>query len=137
MAFGLFAVIMEVRATLKATDYRPEAALWSDIGHTLGPEARVVALTEDYGSRLAYWGWLDSAAWPLTGDLQYHVDLRGAQGDFEERFDQLALKRDFFLVADMEELVRQVQLAQRLESYPVFARGDGYIIYDLRAAAVP
>jgi hypothetical protein len=106
--------------------------MWAQIGQTLGRDARVVGLTQDYGSRLAYWGWLDSAQWPAAGDLAYHVDLRGAQNDFEERFKNLTSKRDFFLVTLPNELALQPLLKERLATYPIFAQGDGYVIYDLR-----
>ncbi len=132
MAFGLFAVIWSVRDTLKSSDYRPEAAMWAKIGQVLGPDARIVALTQDYGTRLAYWGWLDSAQWPVAGDIAYHQDLRGAQADFEERFQNLTSKRDFFLVTLPNELDLQPLLKARLATYPIYAQGDGYVIYDLR-----
>lgn len=132
LTFGLVAVIWGVRSTLKSTDYRPEAQMWAEISQTLGQDARVVGLTQDYGSRLAYWGWLDSAQWPVAGDLSYHEDLRGAQADFEERFKNLAGKRDFFLVTMPDELELQPLLKERLATYPIFAEGDGYVIYDLR-----
>lgn len=132
LTFGLVAVILDSRAALKAADYRSEPAMWAEIGAALGPEARVVALAHDYGARLAYWGWLDPAAWPVAGDFAYHSDLRGAQDDFEQRFRQLALKRDFFLVTLPDELDRQPLLRERLAGYPVFAQGEGYIIYALK-----
>ncbi|HVN17004.1 MAG TPA: glycosyltransferase family 39 protein [Anaerolineales bacterium] len=134
LTFGLFAVIMDARATLKSVDYRPQVQMWSEIGQKLGPDARVVSLTEDYGSSLAYWGWLDSTAWPLIGDINYHSGLRGAQNDFEGRFKSLAAKRDFFLVTTPDELNAQPLLKARLEQYPIFAQGAGYIIYDLRSS---
>jgi 4-amino-4-deoxy-L-arabinose transferase-like glycosyltransferase len=132
LALGLFAVLWNVRTTLKSVDYRPEAAMWAEIGQVLGPGARVVALTQDYGSRLAYWGWLDAAAWPLAGDIAYHSGLLGARNDFEQRFDQLAAGRDYFLVTLPDELRAQPLLAERLASYPIYRQGDGYVIYDLR-----
>ncbi|HEY2981924.1 MAG TPA: glycosyltransferase family 39 protein [Anaerolineales bacterium] len=132
LTLGLVAVLLDVHSVLGSSDYRPEAARWMAISAQLGPQARVTGLTEDYGSRLAYWGWLDSAAWPLSGDLSYHSDLRGAQDDFQERFAQLALKRDFFLVTLPDELDLQPLLKQRLADYPIFAQGGGYVIYDLR-----
>lgn len=132
LALGLVSVLWDVRSTLKSVDYRPEVSMWETISQTLGPGARVVALTQDYGSRLAYWGWLDSAQWPVAGDLSYHEDLRGAQADFDERFKNLASKRDFFLVTLPDELKAQPMLKERLATYPIFAEGDGYVIYDLR-----
>jgi hypothetical protein len=132
LTLGLVSVLWDVRSTLKSTDYRPEAAMWAGIGQTLGHDSRAVALTQDYGMRLAFWGWLDTAQWPLAGDLSYHEDLRGAQADFEERFKILASKRDFFLVTLPDELKAQPMLKERLATYPIFAEGDGYVIYDLR-----
>jgi hypothetical protein len=132
LAFGLLAVLLEVRATLKSVDYRPETAMWVEVAERLGPEARVIALSRDYGSSLAYWGWLDSAAWPQAGDIAYHSGLRGARDDFEARFQDLALKRDFFLVTLPDELGLQPLLKERLDRYPILSEGDGYVIYDLR-----
>ncbi len=132
LTLGLVSVLWDVRSTLKSVDYRPEASMWESISQMLGPDARVVALTQDYGSRLAYWGWLDSAQWPVSGDLSYHEDLRGAQADFDERFKNLASKRDFFLVTLPDELKAQPMLKERLATYPIFAEGDGHVIYDLR-----
>jgi hypothetical protein len=51
--------------------------------------------------------------------------------DFEKQFEELALKKDLFLVTDFDELDRQPFLKDKLAEYPVFAHGDGYIIYDL------
>jgi 4-amino-4-deoxy-L-arabinose transferase-like glycosyltransferase len=132
LLFGLFSVLWNIRGILKSVDYRPEAKMWEQIGADLGSQARVVALTQDYGSRLVYWGWLDPVVWPLSGDILYHSGLRGARQDFEKRFSDLALKRDFFLVTLPVELQLQPLLAERLAAYPVYRQGDGYVIYDLR-----
>jgi len=132
LALGLVSVLWDVRSTLKSVDYRPDAVMWESIAQILGPDARAVALTQDYGMRLAFWGWLDTAQWPLAGDLSYHEDLRGAQADFDERFKNLASKRDFFLVTLPDELNAQPMLKERLATYPILTEGDGYVIYDLR-----
>jgi hypothetical protein len=36
-----------------------------------------------------------------------------------------------FVVTDFDELERQPLLKGKLSGYPIFAEGDGYIIYDL------
>ena len=133
LGFGLLAVLWGERAALKAVDYRPQAERWAAIGRMLGPQARVAALAEDYGSRLAYWGWVDASAWPLSGDIAYHVGLRGAQENFEEQFQRLAGRRDFFLVTLPGELAMQPFLLQRLAAYPIYSQGEGFVIYDLRS----
>lgn len=130
LLFGLFASIWNLRSDLKSIDYRPEAAMWAEIGNRVG-DSSLAGLTQDYGSRLAYWGWKNLIAWPTSGDLIYHEDLRGSQSDFENNFEEIS-KKDLFLVTDFEELNRQPLLKERLSTFQIFAQGDGYIIYNLR-----
>jgi hypothetical protein len=127
---GLFASFWNLRAQMKSVDYRPEVVMWQEIGQVT-EGYNLAGLTQDYGSRLAYWGWLPITSWPTFGDLNYHQDLRGAQDDFEKQFEQLALKKELFIVTDFDELDRQPLLKQKLTLFPVFAQGDGYVIYDL------
>jgi ABC-type transporter lipoprotein component MlaA len=92
----------------------------------------VVALTQDYGSRLAYWGWQNTAAWPYLGDFEYR-QVRGGSLEFTEAFEQLTQGNTYFLVTDFVELGRQPELRDRLKTYEVFAEGDGYVIYNLES----
>jgi hypothetical protein len=130
LSLGLFASLWNTRAQMKSVDHRPQVQLWQQIAETTRGY-NLAGLTEDYGSRLAYWGWRTITPWPTFGDLNYHEDLRGAQTDFEKQFEELALKKDLFLVTDFDELERQPFLQAKLAQYTVFAQGDGYIIYDL------
>ena len=131
LLFGLFSVLWNVRNQMKAVDYRPQAALWAEIGAQFGEDTRVIALTQDYGSRLQYWGWRTVATWPYTGDVGY-ANMRGGTFSFDDLFNKYASKMQYFLVTDFEELDRQPELKERLaNSYPVSARSDGYLIYDL------
>src|SRR5690349_5850819 len=76
LIFGVFSVIWDVRDQMKAVDYRPEAAMWEQIGEKFNENARVIALTQDYGSRLQYWGWRTASTWPYVGDVGYS-NIRG------------------------------------------------------------
>ncbi|MCI0552922.1 MAG: glycosyltransferase family 39 protein [Anaerolineae bacterium] len=132
LLFGLFSVLWSVRNQMKAVDYRPEALMWAEVGEQLADE-RVVALTQDYGSRLEYWGLKTAATWPYVGDINY-IDARGGSFSFDELFNEYSSKRDFFLITDFDELDRQLELKSRLfASYLIHAQGDGYIIFDLRS----
>ena len=132
LLFGILSVVWDVRNQMKAVDYRPDAALWAGIGEQLVDHQRVVALTQDYGSRLEYWGWTTAALWPYVGDLNYFAE-RGGRFDFEGLFDEHSSKRDFFLVTDFDELNRQIELKERLfTTYPVYLAGDGFVLFDLR-----
>jgi len=136
LAFGLFSVLWDVRNTLKSVDYRPQAAMWAEIGNKLGHGPGVVALTQDYGQRLNYWGWQNAEIWPNSGDIDYH-ELRGASFDASTNFTRMTGGKNFFLVTDFQELDRQPALKQSLSVFPVYAQADGYVIYDLRSHATP
>lgn len=132
LLYAMFAGAWDARTQLSAVDYRPQAEMWAEIGERLGHGPNVVALTQDYGSRLAYWGWQNSVVWPYLGDFEYR-QVRGGSLEFEEAFDKLTRGNTFFLVTDFDELSRQPDLGDRLRTYSVFAEGDGYIIYDLES----
>jgi hypothetical protein len=129
--FGLFASLSNIRAEMKRIDYRSEAQMWAEISEKIG-DKNTAGLTQDYGSRLAYWGWKNITSWFNYGDLVYHNDLRGAQGNFEQQFESIASKKELFLVTDFDELDRQPSLKEKLSGYPIIAKGIGYVIYDLR-----
>jgi hypothetical protein len=130
LLFGLLVTLWNIRAEVKRIDYRPEAKMWAEISEKIDGR-NSVGLTQDYGSRLAYWGWKDLTSWPTYGDLVYHDDLRGAQNDFEQQFGSIASKKELFLITDFEQLDRQPALKEKLAGYPIFAEGTGYRIYDL------
>jgi hypothetical protein len=132
LLFGLFSVAWDVRNQMKAVDYRPQAAMWAEIGEQFDENARVVALTQDYGSRLEYWGWQESANWPHLGDEGY-ANIRSGVFTFDDLFNRYSSKMSYFLVTDFDELGRQPGLKERLFNfYPVSAEGNGYLIFDLK-----
>ncbi|HEX8991722.1 MAG TPA: glycosyltransferase family 39 protein [Anaerolineales bacterium] len=134
LLFGLVTAVWNTRNDMKSVDYRPQAAMWAQIGDLLGHRHNVAALTQDYGSRLAYWGWQDALIWPNSGDIDYHA-VRGGPINLAERFQALTRGSKYFLVTDFTELDRQPDLKQRLAGYAVYAQGDGYVIYDLQRPA--
>jgi hypothetical protein len=132
LIFGLFSVLWDIRNEMKAVDYRPQATMWAEIGERFDDKERIVALTQDYGSRLEYWGWRNSVNWPHVGDAGF-ANLRGGLFSFDELFNRHSSKMGYFLVTDFEEFNRQPELKERLfNSYPVYLEGDGYLVFDLR-----
>jgi hypothetical protein len=129
--YGMFAVVWSVRDEMKAVDYRPQAAMWAEIGEKVDHKKNVVGLTQNYGSRLQYWGLTTAENWYTSGD-QYYADLRSGKVVFDKAFDEVMQHRDYFLVTDFEELKLQPELKARLSMYKIFAEGEGYIIYNLR-----
>ena len=132
LIFGVFSMTWDVRNQMKAVDYRPEAAMWAEISERIGEKASVIALTQNYGSRLEYWGWKGSLAWPYLGDAAY-IPVSGGALSFDDFFNRRATKMTYFLVTDFEEFNRQSELKEHLSLlYPVAFEGDGYVIFDLQ-----
>ncbi|MBI2332168.1 MAG: glycosyltransferase family 39 protein, partial [Chloroflexi bacterium] len=129
--FGVSASLWNTRNQLNAVDYRPQAAMWAEI-HTLTDGYNLAGLTQDYGARMAYWGWQNLTSWPSYGDLLYGKERGSAEKDFEEQWGELTGKKELFLVTDFKDLDLQPFLKAKLKTYPVFAEGDGYVIYQLK-----
>jgi 4-amino-4-deoxy-L-arabinose transferase-like glycosyltransferase len=130
LLYGVLATIWDVRSQLKSVDYRPQAAMWAEIGTIFNHGSGIVALTQDYGGRLAYWGWQNAIIWPNSGDIDYH-EVRGSSFKFSQTFNNLTQGKHYFLVTDFVELDRQPQLKAQLSGFTVYQQGDGFVIYDL------
>lgn len=130
LLIGLIASLWNTRNQLNAVDYRPQVAMWAEI-HSLTADYNIGGLTQDYGARMAYWGWQNLTSWPSYGDLLYGKERGSAEKDFEEQWNELMPKKELFLVTDFKDLDLQPFLKAKLSTYPIFAEGEGYIIYDL------
>ena len=123
--------LLETRDTLKHTDYSQEPAFWQMLGDKLHND-RVIALTEDYNGRLAYFGWLGADYWLSSGDFAKRA-INGINPNVEKLFDQQTAGKDVFLITMMPDLDAQPQLKQILyDRYPILMQGDRYIVFDLK-----
>lgn len=107
----------------RRVDTRAAAQTYAEIGETLQHQPGIIALTEEYGYPLAYYGWQNVSLWPAYN----------AVGDFDDTFVRQTYQKAYFLVTDFEELSRQPELAKKLETYTIFSQTYQYIIYDLKA----
>jgi len=117
------------RSVLMAEDFRHEPAFWQEVGEAIPTDADVIALTQDYGYRLMVYGWRKVSLWPLSTDLS---ETRGGTLDAPGNFAGLTEGKEYFLVTAFGQLEKQPDLKEILETYPVAAQGDGYVLYDLR-----
>jgi len=106
-----------------------------EIGEKVNHSTRTIILDMAYGKVLKYHGNVDGDWWPTTGDIKF-ARLRGLpELTAAERLDEKleAQPADFFIIGD-RGLYRQQRELQALltRRYPVFAEGEGYIIFDLR-----
>lgn len=119
----------DVRVQLRSVDYRPQAEFWASVGEALDHQPSVIAVTQDYGYPLVYWGWQRASLWP---ELRSEVFGVQAGDDLADRFERLTAGKAYFLVTDFDELKRQAGLDVYLrEHYPIHAQGEGFVIFDL------
>lgn len=128
---GLFA--WQIRSELSRNDFQEEIDNWRFIGDRLGHEVRVIGIFEDYGYRLAYWGWTHVSSWTTSGDA-FLRELAGLEVNLDARFKERTEGYDYFIVADQEEFDRQEKLKQYFEEHFLkFEQVGDISIYDLRA----
>jgi 4-amino-4-deoxy-L-arabinose transferase-like glycosyltransferase len=129
--------LWNVRVELVRDDWRPDAAFWADLGTHLGTGSQrgpVLAIAQDYGYRLAYWGWQQVDSWYDSGDLELR-SLDGRQIDLMQRFQEQAARKKYLVVTQFNKFDQQPAIKDLvIKTYPVFAKGDGYLIFDLTQA---
>ncbi|HND49046.1 MAG TPA: glycosyltransferase family 39 protein [Anaerolineales bacterium] len=117
------------RSVLVAESFRHEPAFWNEVGQAFPSDAKVIALTQDYGFRLMLYGWRKVDLWPVATELSA---TRNPDKDNAAQFDELTAGEEYFLVTAFGQLDKQPGLKKILDSYPVAIQGDGYILYDLK-----
>lgn len=123
--------LWNIRVELARNEYRSDVGYWSAIGEKLGNPGTVLTISQDYGYRLAYWGWQDVESWLDDAELNLRA-LDGRKIDITEKFDEKVAGKKYIVVTQMSKLDDQPEIKQLiLERYPVFAEGDGYVIYDV------
>jgi hypothetical protein len=118
------------RSVLIAEDFRREPAFWKQVGDIIPADTDVIALTQDYGYRLMFFGWLKVSLWPLSTDLS--EERGGNQGTDVTDFTNLTEGKEYFLVTAFAQLDKQPDLKKILAQYPIAAQGDGYVLYALQ-----
>ena len=117
------------RSVLVAESFRHEPAFWNEVGQAFPSDAKVIALTQDYGFRLMLYGWRKVDLWPLATELSA---TRNPNKDNAAQFDELTADEDYFLVTAFGQLDKQPGLKKMLDTYPIVVQGDGYILYELK-----
>lgn len=133
MLVGAAYPLLITRSVLAGQDFRAEARFWQEVGDAVPDDGKTIALTQNYGHYLSYYGWQRVKLWPTTGELNL-AQKRGKEDyDFQAEFADRTEDMDYFLVTTMAQLNSQSDLKDTLYSqYPVLVEGDGYLVFDLR-----
>ena len=114
-------------------DHRHEPVYWQAIASQLPEQGKIIALTQDYGYRLMYYGWQKVTLWPNRGE-QNVMALRGNAKEFDQLFAKRTEGKSYFLITSFNQFEDQPDLQAKLkENYPILAQGQGYLIFDLTA----
>jgi len=117
---------------LNREDYRDIPSYFIKVAGFVERGSRVITISQDYGNRIAFYGWVVHKQWNSIGDLDYSQLRGGTQDPFIERFEEFTEGYDYFLVTSMNQLKKQEELFEHLnEKFAVQVEGDGYIIYNL------
>jgi len=116
---------------MRSRDYRSESKYWQDIASYIPSDGKVIALTQDYGYRLMYYGWRKVTLWPNRGERKL-TELRGSDKEFQEFFAKRTKDKRYFLITAFKQFDDQPILKQTLyDHYSILSEGHGYIIFDL------
>jgi hypothetical protein len=105
------------------------------IGARVDHSTQTVFLASDYGVSLEYHGLMSGYPWPLASDLEWERLTGSSSPDADARFNTWFAPRspEYFIVLDIQEFDQQPDLQAFLtEHYPVLAKADDYLIFDLR-----
>jgi len=133
MVIGAAYPLLITRSVLGGQDFRPEARFWEAVGQAVPDDGKTIALTQNYGHYLTYYGWQKVKLWPTTGELNLAKTRGKANYDFQTEFEERTEGMDYFLVTSMNQLNSQADLRELLkDNYPILLEGDGYLVFDLR-----
>ncbi|GAB4492325.1 MAG: hypothetical protein Fur0016_04210 [Anaerolineales bacterium] len=137
----LLAVAIEMwtaRVELARNDYRPDAEYFAMIGNLTGHTLESVAsVSQDYGGRLAYWGWQPNEAWYDESQLLLR-EAAGRDIQLSTRFGEFLEGKRFFVITHLARFENDTALKEYLYNhYPIYAQGKGFIIFDLANPLAP
>lgn len=131
LAFYVAINAWDVRVTLASNDYRNEVTFWQNMSGIFKPDDKVIGISQDYGYRLNYWGWMAIENWMSTSDFSVR-ELGGQEFDMKALFEEQIKDMDYFLVTQMAELNNQPEIRRLLyENYQIHKETGDYIIFDL------
>jgi hypothetical protein len=120
------------RDQIVSSSYYDQPKFWAGVGDKLGHDGGVVGLTEDYGYRLAYWGWQHASNWFTSADIGLRY-LAGQNVDLIQTFKHDTAGKKYFLVTMFGELDKEPAVKDLLyKDYPIYAQGPYYVIFDLQ-----
>jgi len=105
------------RSILVGEDFRDHPAFWETVGNSFPAEGQAYALTQYYGARIIYYGWLKVSILPARTT--------------PENFDDRTSGARYFVVTSKNQFSPALE-RYVTKKYPELAHGYGYQVFDLR-----
>ena len=135
---GIASSARQTGGEIMASNMRQEVIAWKRMGEELPKDGGIVALMQDFGNRLRYYGNREVILWPYSWDFDLTLRRGGNNGSFREIFSQYTAKAKYFMISYFSELDVQAELKDMLyKNYRLIQRGDGYILFDLSQRLSP
>lgn len=119
---------------------RDQVTISQEIGRRVDHTSRAICLSYAYGELLDYHGEMFALPWPWRSDMARGTGWSRAGISAEERYKEMTkgYSPDYFIVTQMDEYEAQPGLKDFLNrNFPVLAREDRYVIFDLRRRLHP
>ncbi len=125
-------------------DFSEELRISKEIGDIVQHNTNTLILADDYGRSLTYHGELSGLPWPITTSFEARRDrgIRVLEKDelYNSRYFTIRSHArfiqytpDYFIITAFDEFDKQPDLKKHLNlNYPVLAKSDDYIIFDLK-----
>jgi 4-amino-4-deoxy-L-arabinose transferase-like glycosyltransferase len=125
------------RLELVTHDSRINWAAWTRLGKLIPKQGNIIALTDDYGTYVEYFGWRTVNLWPNSQDYSLMATIGTTpEVDFTDYFTQQTKGMDYFLIIAFNELENQPLLKTYLYDHYTFTKGDGYVLFDLHSPII-
>jgi hypothetical protein len=125
-------------------DFERDVQMAKEIGEIVGHSTNNLFLTHDFGRVIAYNGEFSGLSWPTRFSLRDRREKGLKPLSKDELFNPgyltirthgkyIKYTPDFFIITEFSEFEEQVDLREFLSNnFPVIARSEDYIIFDLR-----
>lgn len=113
-------------------DYRHEPDFYYQVANAVPEDSRKIVLSQDYGNRITYYGWITPRPWKDPGGIDYSQPYSENGEAFSQYFESYTMGFDYFIITQIKLFQKNEYLYRYLnEQYPVAKKGGGYIIFDL------
>ena len=117
----------------QSEDFRHEPNYYYKVASYVSPDKSIIALSQDYGFRLSYYGWINVQPWSQLENISPGGEKFTEENPYSSRFLVAMEDFDFFIITRMKDYRQQTDLKNELaDHYPVLTEGGGYLIFDLR-----